>query len=60
VSLLNLSTKNAAGTWAAAGFSGVVVFSPLVPPHYTIRWQSLTVGRNVPCSSGIQVQSSAP
>jgi Flp pilus assembly protein TadG len=60
VSLLNLQTNKAAQNWSAAGFTGVVVFSPLVPPQYKIAWQSLTVGTTQLCSSGITVRSSAP
>jgi Flp pilus assembly protein TadG len=60
VSLLNLQTNKAAAKWLDAGFSGSVIFSPLVPPNYRIAWQSLTVGTTVLCSSGIQVRSSAP
>jgi hypothetical protein len=61
VSLLNLQTNKAQSTWSAAGFTGQVIFSPLVPPNYKIQWQSLTVGPPaIPCSSGITVRSSAP
>ena len=61
VSLLNLQTNKAQSTWAAAGFTGQVIFSPLVPPNYKIQWQSLLpVGGSAPCSSGITVRSSPP
>ncbi|MEO8273129.1 MAG: TadE family protein [Chloroflexota bacterium] len=60
VSLLNLQTNKAAAAWLAGGFTGNVVFSPLVPPQYKIAWQSLTVGTTKLCSSGITVRSSAP
>jgi hypothetical protein len=62
VSLLNIQTNKAAAKWLAAGFTGSVIFSPLVPPNYRIAWQSLTVSPtvDVPCTSGIQVRSSAP
>ena len=60
MSLLNLQTNKAQSTWTAAGFSGSVIFSPLVPPNYKIQWQSLTVGNPVACTSGITVRSSAP
>ena len=43
-----------------AGFSGQVIFSPLVPPNYRIQWQSLTVGTSAACTSGITVRSNAP
>lgn len=60
ISLLNVQTNKAAGNWIAAGFSGKVIFSPLVPPNYRIAWQSLTVGSTIACSSGITVRSGAP
>jgi lipid-A-disaccharide synthase-like uncharacterized protein len=60
VSLLNLQTNKAQSTWNTAGFSGAVIFSPLVPPNYKIQWQSLTVGTTVACTSGITVRSNAP
>lgn len=60
VSLLNLQTNKAAQNWSAGGFTGSVIFSPLVPPNYRIAWQSLTVGTTVACSSGITVRSGAP
>jgi Flp pilus assembly protein TadG len=60
VSLLNLQTNKAAANWLNAGFSGGVIFSPLVPPNYKILWQNLTVGTTVSCSSGITVSSRAP
>ena len=60
ISLLNVQTNKAQGNWNDAGFSGSVIFSPLVPPNYRIQWQSLTVGTSVPCSSGITVRSNAP
>ena len=60
VSLLNTQTSKVAAKWLDAGFSGSIIFSPLVPPHYKVAWQSLTVGTMVLCSSGIQVRSSAP
>ena len=60
VSLLNLQTNKATSTWKAAGFTGSVIFSPLVPPNYRISWQSLTVGTSQSCTIGITVRSSAP
>lgn len=60
VSLLGTKTNRAAAKWKAAGFTGSVIFSPLVPPTYTIAWQSLTVGTTQPCTSGITVRSNAP
>ncbi len=60
ISLLNQQTNRVATKWLEAGFTGSVIFSPLVPPHYRVAWQSLTVGSTVLCTSGIQVRSSAP
>ncbi len=60
ISLLNVQTNRAIGNWHAAGFTGTVVFTPLVPPHYRIAWQSLTVGTTQLCSSSILVRSNAP
>jgi hypothetical protein len=60
VSLLGTKTNKAATKWKAAGFTGSVIFSPLVPPTYSIAWQSLTVGTTQLCSSGITVRSNAP
>jgi TadE-like protein len=60
VSLLDLQTNKAAAAWLAGGFSGGVVFSPLVPPNYRIAWQSLTVGTTTLCTAGITVRSGAP
>jgi hypothetical protein len=59
-SLLSFATNQAAAKWKNPGFTGAVVFSPLVPPNYTIAWQSLTVGTSAACTSGITVRSSAP
>ena len=60
ISLLNVNTSRAPANWNAAGFTGGVVFSPLVKPHYRIAWQSLTVGTTQLCTSTILVRSSAP
>jgi len=60
ISLLNVQSNKAQGDWIAAGFSGTVIFVPLVPPNYRIQWQSLTVGTPVLCTSGITVRSHAP
>jgi hypothetical protein len=60
VSLIGTKTSRSASKWKAAGFTGSVIFSPLVPPTYTIAWQSLTVGTSQPCTSGITVRSNAP
>lgn len=60
ITLLNVNTSQATSKWLAAGFTGGVVFSPLVPPNYRIQWQSLTVGNPVACSTTITVRSRAP
>lgn len=60
VSLLNVQSNKAQEDWIDAGFSGSVIFVPLVPPNYRIQWQSLTVGSSVLCTSGITVRSHAP
>lgn len=60
ISLLDVQSNKAQGDWIDAGFSGSVIFVPLVPPHYKIAWQSLTVGTSVVCTSGITVRSNAP
>jgi TadE-like protein len=60
ISLLNVQSNRAQGEWNDAGFSGQVVFVPLVPPNYRIQWQSETVGTSRLCSSGITVRSHAP
>jgi hypothetical protein len=60
ISLLNVQSNRAQTEWIDAGFTGSVVFIPLVPPNYRIQWQSLTVGSTALCSSGITVRSHAP
>ena len=60
VSLLGVNTNKAAAKWLQAGFTGPVVFSPLVPPNYRIGWQDLTVGTTKLCTSSVKVQSRAP
>lgn len=60
ISLLNVQSNKAQGDWNDAGFTGQVVFVPLVPPNYRIQWQSETVGNSILCSSGVTVRSHAP
>lgn len=60
ISLLNVQSNKAQADWNAAGFTGQVIFVPLVPPNYRIQWQSETVGSSKLCSSGITVRSHAP
>jgi hypothetical protein len=54
-SLIDVQSSLAQRDWTAAGFSGTVVFSPVVPPHYQIKSQSLAIGSSVDCTSGITV-----
>jgi len=50
------NSSNATATWVAAGFvANNLSFNPLVPPHYTIRSQSLTKNTSVPCTSTMTV-----
>ncbi len=60
INLVGMNTSNAQLAWNTAGFTGTVLFSPPVPPQYKIKWQSLTVGQTVPCTSDISVQQAAP
>jgi Flp pilus assembly protein TadG len=50
------SSSTATATWTAAGFSANnLTFNPLVPPHYTIKHQSLVKGKSVLCTSTMTV-----
>lgn len=60
ISLLDTNSSRAQTEWRDAGFTGTVIFVPLVPPNYRIQWQSLTVGTSQLCSSNITVRSHAP
>jgi hypothetical protein len=60
ISLLGLPTVLAQQAWNDAGFGGTVLFSPDVPPHYVIRWQSRTVGASIACIRSITVSDQAP
>lgn len=52
----NLMTNAATAAWTANGFTGNnLLFSPLVPPHYDMKDQSLTAGASVPCTSSMTV-----
>lgn len=55
--LKNKDSDVAVGTyWVPAGFSaGNLVFSPLVPPHYKIKNQSIAFNTSVPCTSTMTV-----
>lgn len=59
-SLIGVQTNKATQKWKEAGFTGLVIFSPLVPPNYRIEWQSETANTSITCTSGITVRSSAP
>jgi Flp pilus assembly protein TadG len=59
-SFLDVQSSQAQSRWSNAGFSGAIIYSPLVPPTYRIHWQSLTVGTDVACTSGITVSSTTP
>ena len=60
ISLLNVLANKVENDWRAAGFTGTVIFIPLVPPNYRVQWQSETVGTSLLCTSGITVRSHAP
>jgi hypothetical protein len=50
------SSSTATATWVAAGFAASnLAFNPLVPPHYTLKHQSLTKDKSVPCTSTMTV-----
>ena len=50
------SSSAATATWVAAGFTANnLSFNPLVPPHYTIKHQSITKAKSVPCTSTMTV-----
>jgi len=55
--LKNKDSSVAVGTyWVPAGFSASnLVFSPLVPPHYKIKNQSIAFNSSVPCTSTMTV-----
>jgi hypothetical protein len=60
VSLIGINTSSAQALWNAAGFSGTVLFSPAIPPHYRVGWQNLAVGSSVTCTSWISVRDAPP
>jgi hypothetical protein len=60
VNLVGVNSSNAQLTWNTAGFTGTVLFNPTIPPQYKIGWQSLAVGTDVLCTSGITVQLAPP
>jgi Flp pilus assembly protein TadG len=53
---INGNSRNAVTQWTAAGFTASnLIFSPLVPPHYSVKSQSLTAYTVVLCSSTMTV-----
>jgi hypothetical protein len=60
VNLVNVDTSDAQDLWDDAGFTGPVVFTPDLPPNYTIKWQNLPAGWHVPCSWGVSVRQTKP
>ena len=53
---INGNTKNAVKAWTDNGFTaGNLIFSPLVPPHYVVRTQTLTAYTSAPCDSTMTV-----
>ena len=54
--LKNADSSAATATWTSAGFvANHLTFNPLVPPHYTIKNQSLTKNTSVACSASMTV-----
>jgi hypothetical protein len=52
----NQDTSAAGATWTGAGFTASnLLYSPLVPPNYTIKNQSLTKSTSVVCTSTMTV-----
>ena len=56
----NTNSANAQGTWTLASFTGTITYEPAIPPQFKIRWQSLTAGTIVSCTSNITLQRVAP
>ena len=56
--LFNVNTSQATSKWTTAGFTANnLVFSPLVPPNYKIKTQSVLKGSSIACSSSMTVTS---
>jgi TadE-like protein len=53
----DVDTTLAATQWTNAGFSGNLVYNPLVPPAFTIKKQSLNKGTSWPCTSPMTVSA---
>jgi TadE-like protein len=53
---INGNSRNAVSQWTVAGFTAAnLIFSPLVPPHYSVKYQSLTAYTVALCSSTMTV-----
>jgi len=51
-----VNSSVATSRWTAAGFSANnLSFSPLIPPHYTIKHQTITKAKSVLCTSTMTV-----
>jgi hypothetical protein len=48
-----MSTSAAQAAWQAAGFQTSVLFSPLVPPNYSIFSQSISKSQSAPCQIAV-------
>ncbi len=53
--LTHSNTANAQNRWSNAGFTGLLIFNPLVPPNYNINAQSLPPNSSAACTSNITV-----
>jgi len=52
----NLDTSAAGPAWTGAGFTATnLLYSPLIPPNYTIKNQSVTKNTSVACTSTMTV-----
>ena len=58
--LTDNNSANAQTEWSNAGFSGSLVFNPLVPPNYNIHYQSASAGTSESCTANISVAPHAP
>lgn len=54
--LTNNNTANAQSEWSGAGFTGSLLFNPLVPPNYNINVQTVASGTSVECTTSITVR----
>ncbi len=57
----SLQTGDALLIWSSVGFKSTnLIFDPLVPPHYDIKFQSRTPGTVVACTSSMTVYDKRP